>query len=134
MTAWTGAAALTLCRNLFADVVECAAADVRWRGRAEAVGRQVIRTCCFLHRPMGRDLRVGVRRGLQAVEDQRVHHSRHLAEAVALWCTAGRHNEFTRLDFLLLGPLTQFPFSAFLLLLPLKASPLLNSVARDVCK
>lgn len=81
--------------------MKCAAADVRWRGRAEAVGRQVIGTCCFLHRPMGRDLRVGVRRGLQAVEDQRVHHSRHLAEAVALWCTAGRHNEFSRLDFLL---------------------------------
>lgn len=49
-------------------------------------------TCCFLHRSMGRDLCVGVRRRLEAVKDQRVHHSSHLAEAVALRSTAESTN------------------------------------------
>lgn len=73
---------LALSRNLFV------AARCRRVGCAHSVARQVLCTCCFLHGPMCRNFGVGIRSGLEAVEDQRVHHSGHLTKTVGRWSAA----------------------------------------------
>lgn len=79
----------TLCRNLLARMKRASSncRCVGWGG--QTARREMISTCCFLHRTMRRDFRVGIWCAGKAVKYQWVHHARHLTEAIRWRGAAG---------------------------------------------